>query len=110
MGVAALAMGIALAAGCTPPPAAEAPRAEQAAADTLQGWLQLVWGGPDGVSYLLTDGAGRTTPLQISDSLAAAADVRALDRRRVRVVAGRPATAGGAVPVRQIAPADEPPR
>jgi hypothetical protein len=106
----AAALAGCLLAGCVP---AGTPRPEpgaQAQADTLYGWLQLVWGGSGGaVSYALTDSAGRTTPLQLSDSLAAAADVRALDRGWVRVIAD-PAPERGAARVRSLAPATPPVR
>jgi uncharacterized membrane protein len=68
----------------------------------------MVWGGGT-VAYALTDSAGHTTPLQLSDSLAAAANVRALDRGWVRVIAdGR--SASGAVRVRSLAPSPTPVR
>jgi hypothetical protein len=96
-----------LAAGCAPGHAPQ-PRENggQVAPDTMYGWLQMVWGGGS-VAYALTDSAGRTTPLQVSDSLAAAADVRALDRGWVRVISdGR--SASGAARVRSLAPAPPP--
>jgi hypothetical protein len=107
-GIAAIVVAGLLLAGCAPgyapPPRGNA----QAAADTLYGWLQMVWGGGS-VAYALTDSAGRTTPLQVSDSLAAAADVRALDRGWVRVISdGR--TPSGAARARSLAPAAPPAR
>lgn len=100
-GVAAFAF-----AGCTPPGVSRPVEAAVASPDTLRGMLHLVWGGTGGgVSYLLTDDAGRTTALQLSDSLAAAADIRSLDRRWVRAVV-QPAGAG--VRVQAIGPAPRP--
>jgi hypothetical protein len=104
-----IAMG--LMAGACAPGHAPAPRdVTETAPDTLYGWLQMVWGGTGGqVSYALTDSAGRTTPLQLSDSLAAAANVRALDRGWVRVISdGR--SASGAARVRSLAPSPPPAR
>lgn len=101
-GVAAITL-----AGCTPPRASRPAEAIAAAPDTLWGMLHLVWGGTRGtVSYLLTDDAGRTSTLQLTDSLAAAVDIRSLDRRRVRAVV-HPATPG-AVRVQAIGPAPRP--
>ncbi len=105
------ALGRVLAAACLlacGPPAAPRPdAAAPATADTLHGWLQMVWAAPGSPAYALTDSAGRTTPLLISDSLAAAARVRALDRGWVRVIADvSPGT--GAVRVREIGAAPPP--
>lgn len=99
-----------LAGGCAPGHAPPPPQNAQAAPDTLYGWLQMVWGGEGGsVRYAITDGAGRTTQLEVSDSLAAAADIRALDRGWVRVIAdGHPAS--GAARVRSLAPSPPPAR
>jgi hypothetical protein len=99
-----------MAGGCAPGHAPAPRDVTQTAPDTLYGLLQMVWGGSGGqVSYALTDSAGRTTPLQLSDSLAAAANVRALDRGWVRVIAdGR--SASGAARVRSIAPSPPPAR
>lgn len=94
-------------AGCTPPRVPPPAEAAAAAPDTLRGMLHLVWGGAGGsVSYLLTDDAGRTTTLQLTDSLAAASDIRSLDRRRVRAVV-QPA-GPGAARVQAIGPAPRP--
>lgn len=101
--MASIIVAFLLAGGCAPGHAPPPRGNGQAAPDTLYGWLQMVWGGGS-VAYALTDSAGRTTPLQLSDSLAAAADVRALDRGWVRVISdGR--SASGAAQVRSLAPA-----
>lgn len=107
---AAIALGCLLTGGCTPRRAPQPESAVPVPSDTLYGWLQMVWTGAGGaVSYMLTDTTGQTTPLQMSDSLATAADARALDRGWVRVIVDRPLQRGS-VNVRAITPAPRRPR
>ena len=106
--ISAVVAGCLLVGGCAAGRVAPPQEHAQAASDTLYGWLQMVWGGSS-VAYALTDSAGHTTPLQVSDSLAAAANVRALDRGWVRVISDGP-SASGAARVRSLAPAPLPTR